>query len=148
MCPMSKGTLQRHLYDVHRNMSALNLSDGEAFSQHHAEHRGTCGLRYYHDHMELLHPLIASDASGIHKPFAASHAKEEALSQYLTARKSRATRRGNPGKAARAMAALRILHRHRLCSDEHCAGGDCHTCVTLWPCPEIRDLAAGFGWKL
>jgi hypothetical protein len=44
-------------------------------------------------------------------------------------------------------AALNVLARHQPCSDENCAGGDCHTCNQFYPCPEVQDVAASYGFS-
>lgn len=41
--------------------------------------------------------------------------------------------------------ALAILDRHPLCSDDACAGGDCHRCAEFMPCDPITDLATSLG---
>ena len=46
--------LRLHLKAVHRNESALDLTNREAVEQHHAEHHGPGGLRN-HDGPDQLH---------------------------------------------------------------------------------------------
>lgn len=48
--------LQAHLYQVHRNLAALDLTFAEAQDQHYHEHFGPGGLRL-HEHGPIIPPI-------------------------------------------------------------------------------------------
>jgi hypothetical protein len=54
--------IQRHLYEVHRNLAALDLSFTEAQDQHYHEHFGPGGLRNHAHSPEI--PAIEEPATG------------------------------------------------------------------------------------